>query len=286
MTEASIHVGVFQQSFDRRDWQYNDHYELIMISEGTGQRIVGDKVERFQPGDLVFLGRNLPHLWISDPVAIDPGSDRNVESIFVRFKLPFVEHSMMGLPEFANVRKAIDRSARGCEITGNTRNSIAALMMQLPYLDQFEQIINLFTILNLTGKSTDIRYLSSEKYPDSSQLASVKRIRLVQEYLMKNLQNSIVLRELAELTNMQEASLCRLFKKETGQTITNYLNCLRIELATKMLMNPNLKVEEIAFECGYNTISFFNRQFKKHTGMAPLGYRSKIEKTGYSSLSN
>ncbi len=273
MVEASIQIGVFQQSYDRRDWNYNDYFELIMISEGTGQRIVGDQVERFQPGDLVFLGRNLPHLWISDPIAIDPGSDRNVESIFVRFKLPFVEHSMIGLPEFINVRKAVDRSARGCEITGSTRNSIAALMMQLPYLDPFEQIINLLTILNHIGKSTDLRFLCSEQYPGFAQLASVKRVRVVQEYLMKNLQYPVNLSELAKLVGMQHAALCRLFRKETGCTITGFQNRLKMELATKMLLNENLKVEEVAYECGYNTISYFNRQFKKHTSHAPLEFR-------------
>jgi AraC-like DNA-binding protein len=276
MEKFTIHAGVFQQSFDKRDWHYHDYYELMMISEGTGQRIVGDQAERFQPGDLVFLGRNLPNLWISDPVAIDPGSDRCVESIFVRFKLPFVELAMMELPEFAFVRKAIDKSVRGCEIVGNTRNSIAALMMQVPYLDSFEQIINLLSILNLIGKSIDINYLSSEQYPYSLQMASVKRVRIVQEFLMKNLQTTVNLTELAQIASMQEASLCRLFKKETGHTITGYLNHLRIQLSAKMLMNQNLKVEEIAFECGFNTISYFNRQFKKATGLAPLAYRRKV----------
>lgn len=273
MDSTSIQVGVFQQSFDQRDWQYNDYFELVMISEGTGQLIVGDQVGRFQPGDLVFLGRNLPHVWISDAVTIDPGSDRCVESIFVRFKLPFVELSMMGLPEFAFIRRAIDQSVRGCEILGAARNTISSLMMQVPYLDNFDQVINLLSILNRIGKSDEIRFLSSEHYPHASQLASVKRVRLVQEYLMKNLQYPVNLIELARLVNMQHAALCRLFRKETGNTITGFQNHLKMELATKMLMNDNLKVEEVAFECGYNTISYFNRQFKKHTALTPLEYR-------------
>jgi len=115
--------------------------------------------------------------------------------------------------------------------------------------------------------------LSSEQYPYALPLASVKRIRKVQEHLMKNLQHNVKLEELADLASMQHASLCRLFKKETGFTITEYQNHLRMELATKLVMNENLKIEEIAYECGFNTISFFNRQFKKSNGLAPLEYR-------------
>lgn len=269
----SIQSGVFQQSFDQHEWHYHDSYELIMISEGTGQRIVGDKMENFKPGDLVFLGRRLPHLWISDPIKIDPGSDKCVESIFVQFEESFLDMKMIALREFESVRKAIERSARGVVILGKSRNQIAELMMQVPYLNGFEQILNTLSILDEIGRSEELSYLTSEKYPMTTKLHRSERVRTIRNYFMQNYQQQVDLALIAELVNMQPASLCRFFKSETGQTLTEYINRMRIDLASKMLMNKTLKVEAIAFECGFNTISYFNRQFKKITGTTPLIYQ-------------
>jgi AraC-like DNA-binding protein len=273
--KPTIKSGVFQQSFDKREWHYHDSYELIMISEGTGQRIVGDQMSGFEPGDLLFMGRNLPHLWISDPVHIDPGSDRCVETIFVQFEDSLFNDQMIHLPEFAHVRAAIEKSSRGCSILGKTRDVISGLMMQVPYLDGFGQIINLLTILNEIGQSSAIHFLASEQYSNPVQITASKRVQTIRNHCIKNHQQPVNLNELANMVSMQPASLCRMFKQETGLTITEYQNRVRIDLASKMLMNGALKIEEIAYECGYNTISFFNRQFKKIHGISPNIYRKR-----------
>ncbi len=273
--KSSIQSGVFQQSFDKREWHYHDSYELIMISEGTGQRIVGDTMENFKPGDLVFLGKRLPHLWISDQIKIDPGSDKCVESIFIQFEESFMEMKMIALSEFESVRKAIEYSSRGIVILGQSRNKIAELMMQVPYLSGFDQILNTLSILNEIGQSKELCFLTSEKYPMAIKLHGSERVRKIRNYFMQNYQQQLDLQQIANLVNMQPASLCRFFKAETGQTLSEYINRMRIDLASKMLMNKTLKIEEIAFECGFNTISYFNRQFKKITGTPPLIYQKK-----------
>ena len=62
----SFFIGVFQDNLEKSTWHYHNNYEISFITEGTGKRIVADSIEEFQPGDLVFLGRNLPHVWIAD----------------------------------------------------------------------------------------------------------------------------------------------------------------------------------------------------------------------------
>ena len=270
---SSIKTGVFQQSYTQREWVYRDEYELLFISEGTGQRIVGDRIDSFKPGDLIFLGRRLPNLWISDPIKVDPSSNRCVESIFIQFSHELLMGQLFSKPEFVSIRNAIHRSAQGCEIVGDARNKISELMMQVPYLGGFEQIINLLNILNIIGNSNEIKFMVSSKYPQTKQFRYSKRVQVLQEYLMKNYQKPLELNALALLLHMQSASLCRFFKRETKMTISEYLNRLRIDLAAKMLMNEQLLIEEIAYDCGFNSISFFNRQFKKYTYYSPGIYR-------------
>lgn len=273
---VSIETGVFQRAYEQREWVYNDNCELLFISEGTGQRIVGDTMKRFQPGDLVFLGSRLPNIWVSDPIKLDPGSDRQVESIYIRFDPELLAGPLYDLPEFEYVRSAFKRSERGCDILGDSRNKISELMMQVPYLEGFEQIVNLLNILNLIGKSDEVDYLTSVDYSKSNRFKVSQRVHKLHEYLIRHYQKPLDLDGLSSLVNMQTASLCRFYKKETGNTISEYLNQMRIDFASKMLMNRHLRIEEIAFECGFNTISFFNRQFKKYKKVSPSEYRKRF----------
>jgi len=273
MANSSIKAGVFQHSYTQREWIYRNEYELLFISEGTGQRIVGDRIDSFKPGDLIFLGRMLPNIWVSDPIKVDPRSDRCVESIFIRFSHELLMGQLFSKPEFGSIRNAIHRSEQGCEIIGDARNKISELMMKVPYIGGFEQIVNLLNILNIIGSSNEINFLVSPQYPQTRQFRYSKRVQILQEYLMRNYQKPLQLEVLAQLLHMQSASLCRFFKRETNMTISEYLNRLRIDLASKMLMNEQLMVEEIAYDCGFNTISFFNRQFKKYTFYSPSEYR-------------
>ena len=64
--EESFFIGVFQDHIDQSVWHYHQEFELSFITEGTGKRIVGDSVEPFYPGDLIFIGPGIPHVWFSD----------------------------------------------------------------------------------------------------------------------------------------------------------------------------------------------------------------------------
>ena len=274
--ESTIQSGVFQQAYNQREWIYNEYFELMFIAQGTGQRIVGDRIDHFESGDLVFLGKHLPHIWVSDPIRIDQTTDRYVESIYIHFNPDLLKGHLFELPEFYHVQEAIKKSNRGCLILGDSRNKISEWMMQVPYLEGFDQMVNMLTILNEIGKSQDIIYLTSDDYLSTQTYGASKRIQKIIEYFMKNYQSPLNLNDLADLMNMQSASLCRFFKKETNLIFTKYLNLLMFVLAEKMLMNKKLHNEEIAYECGYNTISFFNRQFKKYKQMSPTVYRKRF----------
>ena len=67
-----------------------------------------------------------------------------------------------------------------------------------------------------------------------------------------------------------------MFKKHTGINFTDYLSRVRIEKAKNLLLNPNLRVSEIAYEVGFQSLTHFNRVFKRVAGLAPSGYRAKL----------
>ena len=82
--------------------------------------------------------------------------------------------------------------------------------------------------------------------------------------------------QVAKAVNMSAFYFCKMFKKVTGINFTDYLARVRIEKAKNLLLNPNLRVSEIAFEVGFQSLTHFNRVFKKILGQSPTEYRAQL----------
>lgn len=83
----------------------------------------------------------------------------------------------------------------------------------------------------------------------------------------------IKIEDISGLYNTNAKYAGRLFKKEVGMSFCEYLNNRRIEEAKRILIEKNMSIGEVAFECGYNNITYFNRVFKNITGLSPGEYR-------------
>ena len=105
-----------------------------------------------------------------------------------------------------------------------------------------------------------------------------RRIAKINEYINNNYMNPIKLCDIAQLVSMSDSALSHFFKKRTNRNIVDYINDIRISNATKMLFETTNSISEIAFLCGFNNISNFNRIFKKNKGKTPSEYRESIQK--------
>ena len=273
---ASFSIGIFQDNLEKCSWHYHDYYEISFITEGFGKRIVGDSIEEFQPGDLVFIGRNLPHVWISNKETFAPNS-RSLEMVFLQLPPEVFTNDFLALPELKYVANGLKQSERGIRITGDTLNQVSNIMLQLPYLNNFERFLQFFKLMNLIGQSNDLVPLASVTYKNLQFDIKNKRILTIHEYLMKNYRESIDLKEIASLVNMAEGSLCRFFKSIVGITLFEYLNKIKVDFACKLLMDMNLTILDVAIDSGFNNLSHFNKQFKQMTGIPPREYRLRFK---------
>ncbi|HUM88800.1 MAG TPA: AraC family transcriptional regulator [Prolixibacteraceae bacterium] len=273
--EEHFRIGIFQDNLEKSTWHYHNHYEISFITEGTGKRIVADSMESFHPGDLVFIGQNLPHVWIADKARFAL-SNRNLEMVYLQFSTVILFPELLSMPEFANVRKALEMSERGIQIVGDTLNKVSEIMLQLPYLNGIEQLLNFYRLMDIIGKSTSNIGLASEEYLRKKFNTSNKRIEAIHDYFMNNYRNEVNLEELSQLINMAKGSLCRFFKENSGITLWEYLNHIKIEFACKMLMNNELSIAQVCFDSGFNNLNHFNKQFRKITGITPSSYRKKF----------
>ena len=275
--DESFYIGIFQDTLEKSTWHYHDNYEISFITEGTGKRIVADSIEEFHPGDLVFIGRNLPHVWIADKDSLTLSS-RSLEMVFLQFTDHIINSQLKLLPEFKNIVKALASSERGIHIVGQTLNEASELMLQMPYMKPFDRMLHFFKILDIIGKSDSLIHLASKEYLSSRFTTGNRRIALIHDYLMKNYRDEVNLSRLASLVNMAEGSLCRFFKTNMGLTIFEYLNKIKVEFACKLLMDEDLSNTEACFDSGFNNLSHFNKQFKKIIGATPSEYRLRFKK--------
>jgi len=272
----SFFIGIFQDNLEKSTWHYHNNFEISFITEGSGKRIVGDSIEEFQPGDLVFIGRNLPHVWIADKEQ-RISSNRTLEMVFLQFISDVLSSQLLALPEFSDIRRALDLSERGIQIIGDTLNEVSEIMLQLPYLKSFERMLHFFILMDIIGKSKTNVQLSSKEYLNIRFTPGNKRIAAIHEYLMNNYREDLNLKSLAMLVNMAEGSLCRFFKMNMGITLFEYVNKIKTELACKLLMDPDLSIMEVCLDSGFNNISHFNKQFKKTAGVPPTEYRKQFK---------
>jgi AraC-like DNA-binding protein len=112
------------------------------------------------------------------------------------------------------------------------------------------------------------------------QNAEPPTITRAKEYILEHQAEDISLGQVAKAVNTSTFYFCKMFKKATGLNFTNYLSRVRIERAKNLLLNPNLRVSEIAFEVGFQSLTHFNRVFKRIIGQSPTEYRAKLAKGG------
>jgi len=274
--QESFSVRIFQDNMEESSWHYHNNYEISFIIEGSGKRIVADSIEEFNAGDLVFLGLRLPHVWIADKNKFGMEGSRSLESVYLQFDKRVISHEILQVPELKNVRRALKLSERGVRITGETLNKVSSLMLELPYLKGFRRISFFYEILDIIGKSTTHKLLASEEYIRNKFNSSNDRINKIHEYLMNHYNESINLGAIADLVHMAPASVCRFFRSQVGITIFDYLIKIKIDVACSLLLNNDINIAAVCYDCGFNNLSHFNKQFKKVTNQTPSKYRRKF----------
>jgi AraC-like DNA-binding protein/ligand-binding sensor protein len=101
-------------------------------------------------------------------------------------------------------------------------------------------------------------------------------ITRAKEYIQEHQTENLRLGHVAKAVNTSTFYFCKMFKKVTGINFTDYLSRVRIEKSKNLLLNPNLRVSEIAFEVGFQSLTHFNRVFKKILGHSPTEYRAQL----------
>ncbi|WP_209403946.1 AraC family transcriptional regulator [Pseudozobellia sp. WGM2] len=257
-------------------WHFHPEFQISYIAKGEGTRFVGDHVHNFKEGDLVLTGPNLPHLWRSEDSYFEPKSNLTTRGLVIYFDHDLISRNLLEREEFFIINKLIEHSHRGIEFYGDVPSKVCELLIQIADERGFKRIIKLLEILDLLANSKEFSLLTSPSYINSFKGGDSEKMSLVYDYVMSNFKNKIALDEVAEMLNMTTSSFCRYFKPRANKTFTRFVNEIRIGHARKLLLEDNFNISQISYECGFNALSNFNRQFKSITELSPHEYRQKF----------
>jgi len=256
-------------------WHSHDEYQLFLVLRGNGTRFIGNTVKSFEAGDLTFLGPRIPHLWKSGEN--DPGQVTKSQSqgIVVYINAAQLE-SMAENEEFRQLAIMLDKVRQGMEIYGETQKRIVEKMLVLHRNHGLNSVIQLLEIFETLSMTREYHLLQEEVSSRNVKELDTNRINTVYNYAASHFRENITLKEMAGLVSMAPTSFSRFFKQKTSKSFSYFLIELRIKNACNQLINDETKtILNICFDCGFNTLSNFNRQFKLFTGLSPKEYRMR-----------
>lgn len=253
-------------------WHYHPELELVFIKNSSGTRFLGDSIKKFQQGDLVLIGENLPHMWQNDPVYFEEDSNLHAEALVIHFNKDFAGKDFFKTPEFASIKELLELAKRGILFRGKTNLCIAEILEEMLGASDFDRFIQFMKLLKLLSNESSIEILSSPGFVESFKKEENRRLDKIYDYIINHFREEITLEKVADLASMNTSSFCRYFKKTTNKTFSHYLNEVRVGFACRLLMEHKHNISETCYACGFNNISNFNRQFRMIAKMSPSEY--------------
>jgi AraC-like DNA-binding protein len=268
---SSLHILDNPKLNDFYFWHFHPEYELVYIEADKGTRHVGDHTGKYYGSDLVMIGSNIPHL------NFDYGIKTPYHKTVLHIKQDFLQEGVENTAELQLIKKLFDESKHGIVFYGETRALAGAMMRKLPHLSSFEKFIETLKILQILSTSIEKKLLHKEEVKNQHSAKVQDRYKKIYAYLDANYEKKIDIKTISDLCHMTPEAFCRHFKQTTRLTFTEFLNHYRINQA-KHYLQMDKTVGEACYESGYESLSYFNRVFKKITGENPSSFRAKYYK--------
>jgi AraC-like DNA-binding protein len=255
---------------------YHEEFELNLIQNAkNAKRVIGDHIEDIDEMELVLVGSNLQHAWFTHNC-----KSKEIREITVQFHKDLFDDKLLRRNQLSFIRTMLEKSLRGILFSKETTQLLAPRIIELNQKQGFDSVLELMSILHDLSISRNMRILSDASFNNTEQYTyNSRRIEKTLEYMNHNFDKPITLNEVARLANMSDAAFSRFFKQRTGNTFIDSLTEIRLGHASRMLIDTTQSVAEIAYHCGFNNISNFNRIFKKKKSCTPKDFRESFSGT-------
>ena len=263
-----------------RDYEYNmptkhmhDEYEIYYLLEGHRLYFIDRRTYTIGKGSLVFIGKNIIH---KTGLSTGPYHDRILiefsEEPFASFFSFFGDLNLEAFFEKHTGVMSFDERGRA-----HIENLLLGIQSEIHHHKPGYrlQVMNKLSALLIYAARHSEEESSAEK--EMSKKPKHRKIDDVARYITDNCTKPISLESVADAFYINKCYLSRIFKEITGFTINEYINVHRIGKAQQLLTSSDLSVTEIAAECGYESITYFEKVFKTYREVSPLKYRNSYK---------
>lgn len=252
-------------------WHHHAEMELTWFATGTGTRCIGDHLAPFAAGDLVLLGGMLPHCW-----HVRGGSS----GLSAQWRFP-AEHPFWAFPETRTLAPVFREAARGLRFTGRTAATLTAGLQDCARSDGVARLGALLRLLGAMAAAPpgERTALARRSYDLPTSAVHQQAMGAAIRFLLARFRERIRLDDVLLLTRMSRPTFSRLFRQHAGRAFSEFLNQVRLQAACQALATTDQPVLDIALDCGFTQVSFFNRLFRRVHHCSPTLYRRRRRRT-------
>ncbi len=267
----------FKLPFFTTDFHFHEECQLTLIIESEGKRIIGDNIDTFSKGEMTFLGSNLPHVWHNSQEYINVQEEGRAQSIALFLKPKELLEIVGQMTHSKKLNELLDKSRLGMKILGETKIQLEGRLKNAFQLTGMAAAINFLEMIQILSNTTEYELLSSPGFINKIQFKDNPRMSVIYKHVFDNYSEEISLHTVANKAGMTPESFCRYFKSVNKKTFTYFVNEVRIAHACKLLAEGETNISSIAYHCGYNSISNFNRFFKQIKQITPKEYKQQLK---------
>lgn len=250
---------------------YHLEYEIAYIEQSEGKLFVGNNIADFNSGDLFIFAPRLVHCFKN--LYSQATGSRSAKATIVLFKKEFLGVSFLERKEAILLNKLLANAEAGIQVF-NPSSDVISFIKKLSLNEGLKSVLNLLTILDYLSKCSEYKLLSAKWMKKYYYKLNDGLINKILGYVEINFAKESIFREALGMSDMSVASFSRYFKNRTEKTFTQYVNEVRITNAQKLLINSNLKINDICNQCGFNNLTYFNRTFKDLNNISPRKFRN------------
>ena len=282
ITPLGEHDFMYVADRHKKEFTYPIHqhnlFELNFVEQAAGcRRVVGDSSEVIGDYDLVLItSPDLEHVWEQHEC-----HSQDIHEVTVQFYLDFErEGSPLKTNPFRSIYRMLVRAKHGLAFPMQAVMAIYQRLVRLSAIEEsFLMVHELFYILYELSKYDDARELSSSAFAKVSIESDSRRVLKVKNHIATHITDDLRLENLSSMIGMTPSAFSRFFKLHTGKNLSEYIVDIRLGNAARRLIDTTDTVSEICYCCGFNTLSNFNRLFRKRKGCSSTEFREKYCKT-------
>jgi AraC-like DNA-binding protein len=266
---------VFERSRNNFNFPIHFHpeYEINFIFNAKGaKRTVGDHIDEIDNYELVMVGPNVYHGW--EDYKNDP--KQTLHEITIQFPENLFDSLLLNKNILEPIKELFKSADRGILFSTETAIKLESKLSSLNNKSAFDNFLTFQSLLYEMAVSKNQKLLTSISFKENSDSFKSVKVEKIFNYIKLNYSEVIRLEDAAAMVNMTVVTFSRLIKQQTGKTFVEFVNELRLGVATRKLIETNESISEIWFVCGFNNISNFNRIFKKSKNCTPSEFRNNF----------